>query len=218
MSDFAAARFNMVENQIRPNGVTDARVLEAMADVPRERFVPKKLQDAAYLDEDLAIADGRFLMEPAVFARLVQAAAITPDDLVLDVGCGTGYSTAVLARLAASVVAVESDPQLVERASALLAELDADNAAAVEAPLEAGYPKQAPYDAIVLGGAVDEAPRALTDQLAEGGRLVAVVTGGSAVGRGEVVLRLHGALSRRVLFDAAVPPLPEFRVERGFVF
>ena len=175
MPDFATARFNMVENQIRPNRVTDARVLEAMADVPRERFVPKKLQDAAYIDEDLAIADGRFLMEPAVFARLVQAAAITPDDLVLDVGCGTGYSTAVLARLAA-------------------------------------------YDAIVLGGSVDEAPRALTDQLAEGGRLVAVVTGGSAVGRGVVVLRLHGALSRRVLFDAAVPPLPEFRVERGFVF
>ncbi len=218
MSDFAAARFNMVENQIRPNRVTDARVLEAMADVPRERFVPKKLQDAAYIDEDLAIADGRFLMEPAVFARLVQAAAITPDDLVLDVGCGTGYSTAVLARLAASVVAVESDPQLVERASALLAELDADNAAVVEAPLEAGYPKQAPYDAIVLGGAVDEAPRALTDQLAEGGRLVAVVTGGSAVGRGEVMLRRRGGLSRRVLFDAAVPLLPEFRVERGFVF
>ncbi len=218
MTDYAAARLNMVENQIRPNRVTDPRVLEAMSEVPRERFVPKKLMGIAYVDEDLAVAPGRHLMEPLVFARLLQAAAITPSDLVLDVGSATGYSTAVLARLAAAVVAVECDSELVKGAGALLAELDADNAVVVEGPLEAGYPKQAPYDVIVMGGAVEEMPREIADQLADGGRLVAVVNNGSPVGKVELVLRLRGALSRRVLFDAAVPPLPGFKVAHGFVF
>ncbi len=225
MSNFAAARYNMVENQIRPNRVTDARVLAAMADVPRERFVPKKLQGAAYVDEDLAVAPGRYLMEPAVLARLLQAAAVTPDDVVLDIGCATGYATAVLARLAATVVAVESDPGLVKTASALLAELAADNAVVIKGALAAGYAKQAPYDAILLGGAIDEAPSAITDQLAEGGRLVTVVTGRASgrssgrasVGEAVLMLRVRGVLSRRVLFDAALPPLPGFEVERGFV-
>ena len=218
MADYAVARLNMIEGQIRPNKVTDGRVLAAMAEVPRERFVPKKLQGAAYVDEDLAVAPGRYLMEPAVFARLLQAAAIAPTDLVLDIGCATGYSTAVLARLAATVVAVESDGGLAKTAVALLAELDADNAVVVEGELKAGYAKQAPYDAIVLGGAVEQVPPAITDQLAEGGRLAAVVADGSSVGVGVLMLRARGALLRRVLFDAAVPPLPGFEAERGFVF
>ena len=218
MADYAVARLNMIEGQIRPNKVTDGRVLAAMAEVPRERFVPKKLQGAAYVDEDLAVAPGRYLMEPAVFARLLQAAAIAPTDLVLDIGCATGYSTAVLARLAATVVAVESDRGLAKTAVALLAELDADNAVVVEGELKAGYAKQAPYDAIVLGGAVEQVPPAITDQLAEGGRLAAVVADGSSVGVGVLMLRARGALLRRVLFDAAVPPLPGFEAERGFVF
>ena len=229
MADYAVARRNMIEGQIRPNKVTDGRVLAAMADVPRELFVPKKLQGAAYVDEDLAVAPGRYLMEPAVFARLLQAAAVTPNDVVLDIGCATGYSTAVLARLAATVVAVESDPGLVKTASALLAELAADNAVVIKGTLAAGYAKQAPYDAILLGGAVDEVPPAIADQLAEGGRLVAVVTGRASglssgrssgrasVGEGVLMLRVRGVLSRRVLFDAALPPLPGFEVERGFV-
>ncbi len=218
MADYATARVNMIEGQIRPNRVTDDRVLAAMAEVPRERFVPRKLQGAAYVDQGLAVAPGRYLMEPTVFARLLQAAAIGPDDVVLDIGCATGYSTAVLARLAATVVAVESDPELVKAAGDLLADLDADNAAVVQGVLEKGYARQAPYDAIVLGGAVDEVPPAVADQLAEGGRLVAVVTGGSAAGVGVLMLRARGALSRRVMFDASVPPLPGFAVERGFVF
>ncbi len=218
MADYAVARLNMIEGQIRPNKVTDGRVLAAMAEVPRERFVPKKLQGAAYVDEDLAVAPRRYLMEPAVFARLLQAAAIAPTDLVLDIGCATGYSTAVLARLAATVVAVESDRGLAKTAVALLAELDADNAVVVEGELKAGYAKQAPYDAIVLGGAVEQVPPAITDQLAEGGRLAAVVADGSSVGVGVLMLRARGALLRRVLFDAAVPPLPGFKAERGFVF
>ena len=218
MADYATARVNMIEGQIRPNRVTDDRVLAAMAEVPRERFVPRKLRGAAYVDHGLAVAPGRYLMEPTVFARLLQAAAIGPDDVVLEIGCATGYSTAVLARLAATVVAVESDPALVKAAGDLLADLDADNAAVVKGTLEKGYARQAPYDAIVLGGAVDEVPPAIANQLAEGGRLVAVVTGGSPAGVGVLMLRARGALSRRVLFDASVPPLPGFAVERGFVF
>ena len=217
MADYATARVNMIEGQIRPSKVSDDRVLAAMAAVPRERFVPKRLKGTAYVDESLAVAPGRYLMEPAVFARLLQAAAIGPDDVVLDIGCATGYSTAVLARLAATVVAVESDPEMVTAASDLLAELDVDNAAVVKGALQAGYAKQAPYDAIVLGGAVDEVPPAIAEQLAEGGRLVTVVTRGSPVGTGLLMLRARGQLSRRILFDASTPPLPGFAVERGFV-
>ncbi len=218
MADYAAARVNMIESQIRPNRVTDGRILAAMAEVPRERFVPRKLQGTAYVDQGLAVAPGRYLMKPAVFARLLQAAAIEPDDVVLDIGCATGYSTAVLARLAATVVAVESDPGLVKAAGDLLADLDADNAAVVRGALEKGYARQAPYAAIVLGGAIDEVPPMIADQLAEGGHLVAVVTGGSPAGVGVLMLRARGALSRRILFDASAPPLPGFAVERGFVF
>ena len=127
MTNFAAARINMVENQVRPNRVTDSRVLDAMAEVPRERFVPKPMRGNAYIDDDIEVAAGRYLMEPMVLGRLLQAAAITPGDIVLDVGCATGYSTAVLARLAATVVAVESDAALAETAIELLGELDADN-------------------------------------------------------------------------------------------
>lgn len=218
MPAYEAARANMVENQVRPNKVTDDRVLNAMAAVPRERFVPKKLAGVAYVDEDIAVSEGRYLMEPMVLARLLQAAAIEPGDVVLDIGCATGYSTAVLARLADTVVAVESEAGLAEAAIALMTELDADNTAVVTGELAEGYAKQAPYDVIVLEGAVDEVPRALSDQLVEGGRMVAVVTGANRVGRATLLRRLHGVLSSRVLFDASVPLLPGFGSERGFVF
>ncbi|MCH7930992.1 MAG: protein-L-isoaspartate O-methyltransferase [Proteobacteria bacterium] len=218
MTDYATARINMVENQVRPNRVADQRVLAAMAEVPRERFVPKKYQGLAYVDEDIAVARGRCLMEPLVLARLLDAAAIRPEDVVLDIGCATGYSSAVLARLANTVVALESDAGLAEDAVKILGEIDADNVAVITGALEDGYPEQAPYDVIVLGGAVDEVPPAITDQLAEGGRLVAVVTGGGRVGKGTLTLRARGRLSSRVVFDAAVAPLPGFSIDRGFVF
>ncbi|MDK1020671.1 MAG: protein-L-isoaspartate O-methyltransferase [Candidatus Hydrogenedentes bacterium] len=218
MPAYDTARANMVENQVRPNKVTDDRVLKAMAAVPRERFVPEKFAGIAYVDEDIAVSEGRYLMEPMVLARLLQAAAITAGDVVLDIGCATGYSTAVLARLADTVVAVESEAGLAEAAIALMTELDADNTAVVTGELAEGYAKQAPYDVIVLEGAVEEVPRALSDQLVEGGRMVAVVTGANRVGRATLLRRLHGVLSSRVLFDASVPLLPGFGSERGFVF
>ena len=198
MSVYAEARANMVDNQVRPNRVTDGPVLAAMGLVPRERFVPDDFAGIAYIDEDIAVSPGRYLMEPMVFARLLQAAEITSDDVVLDVGCGSGYSTAVLARLADTVVAVESDAALAEKAIALMTELDADNTAVVTGVLAEGYIKQAPYDVIVLGGAVPEAPRALTDQLAEGGRLVAVVTGNGQVGRATLFRRGPAATEQRL--------------------
>jgi len=218
MTDFAAVRHNMVENQIRPNRVTDPRVIEAMEAVPRELFVPKSLRGLAYIDEDLEVAPGRYLMEPMVMARLLQAAEIGPDDVVLDIGCATGYGPAVLARLATTVVGLESDPALAERATTLLAELGADSAAVVTGPLEAGYAAQAPYDVIVIEGAVEVVPEAITDQLAEGGRLVCVVAGRGTVGKLTAFLRLHGAISRRTEFDAAVPPLPGFQSPPRFEF
>ncbi len=218
MPNYATARLNMVENQIRPNRVTDERLLAAIAEVPRERFVPKRLQGNAYVDQDLALGDGRYLMEPVVFARLLQAAAIGPGDVVLDIGCGTGYSAAVLGKLAGTVVALESDAALAEQAIEALTELDVDNAAVVEGPLDEGYPRQAPYDVIVLGGSVDAVPDAIADQLVEGGRLVAVVNVAPTVGNIEVIHRLRGGLSRRQLFDAAVPILPGFAAEHSFVF
>jgi len=217
MTDYVRARTNMVENQLRPNRVTDERLLAAMAEVPREAFVPEVLRGTACVDEDLPLGGGRYLMEPVVFARLVQAARITAADVVLDVGCATGYSAAVLARLAATVVALEEDAGLQARAEANLAELEVTDATVVAGPLRDGFADQAPYDVIVIEGAVEAVPEALSDQLGEGGRLVAVV-GEGAVGRAALFLRVDGVLSRRDLFDAAVPRLPGFEVAPGFVF
>jgi len=219
MADFAAMRANMVEGQILPSKVSDRRLIDAMLRMPRERFVPAALRGVAYVDEDLEIAPGRFLMEPVVMARLIQAAAIAPSDLVLDVGCATGYATAIMGALAGTVLGLESDPDLAARASALLAELGIDNAAVVEGPLVEGCPHQGPFDVIFIGGAVAEPPRAIVDQLAEGGRLVAVIGGGQGVmGEARRITRIGGIVSGRPLFDAAVPLLPGVQAKLSFVF
>lgn len=217
MNDSAAARRHMIESQIMPSGVTDRGLLAALEAVPREIFVPKSLRGVAYVDEDLEVAPGRYLMEPRVFARLLLAAGIGEDDVVLDVGCGRGYHTAVLARLAGTVVALESDEELAAQASETLTELGVDNAAVVGGPLAEGYPSQAPYDVIFLSGAVEEVPEALGEQLDPSGRLLAVIGTGGA-GQATLMLRHGETLARRSLFDAAIPLLPGFEVEPGFVF
>ena len=218
MVDFAAARWNMVESQLRTNKVTDLRLLDAFETVPRERFVPEPLRGIAYIDQDVALGDGRFVMEPRVLARLLQAAEPGPDDMALDLGCGSGYATAILSRLAATVVALEDDAALAAAANRTLAELEIDNAVVVEGRLAEGYPKQAPYNVILLGGAVAEIPAAITDQLAEGGRLVAVVSAGPGLGRATLMRRDAGVVASRVLYDAVLPMLPGFEAEPGFVF
>lgn len=211
--DFAAARFHMVEGQLRPNKVTDRRILDSMSALPRELFLPPLMAGIAYNDEDIQLAPGRFLMEPMVLARLVQAAAIKPEDRALDIGCATGYSTAVIAALAKSVIGIESDPNLIAQAVKTLAFLAAPNAEFQLAPLAGGWEAAKPYDVILLNGSVDVVPDALFAQLADGGRLVAVLRQfgpAQAAHRGEARLyeKIHGAISHRPLFDANIKPLP----------
>lgn len=218
MADYAVARRNMVDTQIRTNKVTDGRVISAFLDVPRERFLPPELQPVAYLDEDLAIGGGRHLMEPRVMSRMLQMLAIDKNDVVLDIGCGTGYSSALIAHLAATVVVLESDSAFVARANENFTALGIDNVAVVEGALAEGYPSQAPYDVIFIGGAVPEIPTAIAEQLAEGGRLGAVVTGASEIAQTMLVTRRNGLLSARPVFDASVPELPGFSASKEFVF
>jgi protein-L-isoaspartate(D-aspartate) O-methyltransferase len=217
MTDFAVARQRMVLSQLHPDRVTDSRVRDAMSAVPRERFVPDALRGVAYLDEDIEIAQGRYLMEPRVFARLLQAAAFDAGDIVLDVGCGTGYSTAVLARLAATVVALEPDDELRARATGNLEALGVDNAVVVNGALPGGYAAEAPYDVILVNGGVERLPGGLVGQLSPGGRLL-YVDMSTGVGRATLYRRVDGTGSPRVLFDAQVPMLAAFKSEAGFVF
>ncbi len=215
--DYSVARRNMIECQIRTNKVIDEAVLAAMAEVPRERFVPGELQSIAYIDEDLRVADGRFLMEPAVLARLLQEARVAPTDVVLDIGSGAGYGAAVLARMAATVFAQETNAGLAKKAAELYAELNLDNVVPVEGVLSGGCPEHAPFNVILIEGGVDFVPDSIIDQLGDSGRLVAVVRE-RGIGRATVITRIGDHLSRRIAFDAAVPVLPEFARPAGFEF
>lgn len=217
MTEFAAARESMVLSQLQPDRVSDDRIRDAMGEVPREQFVPEELKSVSYIDEDIEIARGRYLMEPRVFGRLLQAANIGSRDVVLDVGCGSGYSSAVIARLAGTVVALESDRHLRDWATGNLERLSVDNAAVVEGDLADGYAGEAPYDVIFVNGAVSEVPSALVEQLAGGGRLVTVVES-DIVGRGTLVTKRNGQVDTNDLFDAQVPLLAGFERRPGFEF
>ncbi|MBL8643779.1 MAG: protein-L-isoaspartate O-methyltransferase [Rhodospirillaceae bacterium] len=215
--DFAAARRNMVASQIKTNRVTDPLVIEAISEVPREKFLAPEQRNFAYVDDDLPIGKGRVIMEPMVLARLLQLADVQTSDNALLIGAGTGYSTAVLARMASSVVAVESDPDLAARASKILTELPVDNAAVVSGDLARGKPEQGPFDVIFINGAVATIPDGLKNQLADGGRLVGIVADGP-MGRATLVTRSGNAFGHRTEFDAATPILPGFQKQTGFVF
>lgn len=218
MLDYAAARHNMVESQIRANNVTDPAIVGAFDAVPRELFVPKQCRGFAYVDEDLRLEGDRYVMEPMVLARLLMMADIGRDDLVLHVGAGTGYGTAILARLACAVVALEEDASLAATATETLAGLGVENAVVVEGPLAGGHPKQAPYNVILVEGGVEEIPTALREQLADGGRLVTVVRAGPGLGKATLFTSSGGVFSGRAVFDAATPLLPGFVRHKGFVF
>jgi protein-L-isoaspartate(D-aspartate) O-methyltransferase len=220
MTEFSAARRKMVDNQLRTYDVTDQTVLAAMAAVPRERFVPAGLEGIAYLDTDISVGagrGGRRLLKPMVLAKLLQAAAIAPTDRVLDVGCATGYSSAILARLAASVVALEEDSGLAGHARRVLADLGVSGVTLVEGPLSAGCPAHAPYDVIVLNGTAEVVPPALFRQLREHGRLIGIVGQDAAC---KVILYhlVRNEVSGRAVFDAAGPPLPGFSRPLAFAF
>lgn len=223
MIDFAELRRGMVDGQVRTNNVTDLRIVSAMLEIPRERFVPANLKPLAYIDEDLLIrpaaagAPARYLLEPMTLARLVQLAGVEETDHVLDVGAGTGYSSAVLSHLAQQVVALDDDKALVGGATSTLADLGIANVAVLEGPLTAGWPAEGPYDVILLNGAVDVVPKALVEQLKDGGRIVAVIGRGGA-GRATVMTKVGQSVSEQVAFNAAVPPLPGFEAKPRFVF
>lgn len=216
--DFAKARANMVDCQVRTNKVTDALLIRALRAVPRDEFVPKAMRPVAYADEDLHIGDGRYLMEPMVLARLIQALEIGADDMVLDIGGASGYSAALMARLACAVVAVDSDAGLVDTAGRVLQQIDINNVVTVAGGLQDGYPKQAPYNGVLFQGAIDRVPPAVMDQVADGGRVAFVERAGPGPGRAVVLARRGDVTTRRILFDAAVPMLPAFEPEPGFVF
>lgn len=221
MIDFAQARRTMVDTQIRVNDVTDGRIVAALMAVPREDFVPAARRDLAYIDDDIAVSEpaagkpARYLIELMVLAKMLHAAEIRSADKVLDIGVATGYSAAVLAEFAASVVAVEEDEALAAAARAALA--GRANVTVEAGPLAAGAAAQGPYDVIMLEGAVEAVPQALLDQLKDGGRLVAVVGTGRAA-KCLVHSRIGEEISARAVFDAAIPPLPGFAAARGFVF
>jgi protein-L-isoaspartate(D-aspartate) O-methyltransferase len=216
--DFAAARRNMVESQIRTNRVTDERIVAALGEIPRELFVGEDRAAIAYVDEALTLGGGRYLMEPMAFAMLLQAAEIGGDDVVLDIGCATGYSSAVLARFAGTVVALEEDTGFAARATELLAELKIDNVAVMEGALTAGHAGQAPYNAIVISGAVAEVPEVIIRQLADGGRLVFIEASEDGLGRGFLIGKYGESISRRHIFDAGSPILPGFEGRPAFSF
>jgi protein-L-isoaspartate(D-aspartate) O-methyltransferase len=218
-----AARLNMVEGQLRTNRVTDEAVLDGFLTTPRERFVPASLRGIAYVDDDVPLGNGRVLIEPLVLARLLQWAEIGKTDKVLEIGCATGYGAALLARMAQHVVAVESDAALAAQARANFAALGIGNVALHEAPLAQGWRAGAPYNVILINGAVGQIPTAISDQLAEGGRLVTVTTGSAGpvdarLGEAVLMTRAEGKVSSRPIFDAVIQPLPDFARAPAFAF
>jgi len=215
--DFELARRNMVDNQVRTNRVTDPLVISALRSVPREVFVPAPAKSLSYIDDDIEVAPGRYLMQPMILARLLQMAEVQRTDVVLDLGCASGYSAALLGHMATSVVALEEDPALVNWAAETLLGLGIDNAAVMEGPLPLGLADQGPYDVILIDGMVDRVPDDVREQLAEGGRLVAVVRD-KGIGRATLMTRRGGAFGHRVDFDASIAPLPGFAEAPAFVF
>ncbi len=208
---FSEARFNMVESQIRPFSVTDEKVLKAFRETPREQFVPAGMAAQAYQGEELNIGGNRFLIEAPAYARLVQGAELAPDAHVLDVGCLQGYSSAILARVAGSVVALDSDEWIVQAKKN-----KPDKVIFVAGKLAEGAKSKAPYDAIFINGAVQNIPQALVEQLAEGG--VIATFRRDAGGQAVLYRKIKGTMTLQILFDAFVPMLKEFTKEESFVF
>lgn len=217
MIDFAAARRNMVDGQVRTADVTDLRIQSAMLEIARENFVPPDSAGLAYLDLDLPVgkAGSRRLLKPMVLAKLIHAADIASSDRVLDVGCATGYAAAVLARLAGEVVALDEDTDLARAAKSALAAQT--NVTVVSGPLTSGWPKAAPYDVILLEGATEVAPQAFLRQLRDGGRLVCVLGGGPGA-KAMLYCRSGQELGGRPIFDANAAVLPGFAKPPTFAF
>lgn len=216
---FATARRNMVDSQILPNRVVDENIIDAMSELPRENFLPSARRSMAYMDDSILIEDGRYIMQPMVLGRLLDIAETKSTDVALAIGCGTGYGVAVLARLVETVVAIESDASMRSKAERNLVDLGIDNVAIVDGEMAAGHAKEAPFDLIYIDGAVPEVPQAIIEQLADGGRLVAVeMPVGKPVGRGVIVQRFGASHAKREVFDAVEHMLPGFTQVSAFSF
>ena len=215
MTDYAARRTMMVDTQIRPSDVTKFPIIDAMLSVPREAFVPRTMREAAYVGENVDLGGGRVVLDPRTLAKMLDAVEIQGDELVLDIGATLGYSTAVMARMAELVVAVEEDEEMAGEAQNLLFEHGANNVVVHQGTLTAGAPEHGPYDVIVLQGAVGHLPETLTDQLKEGGRIACLFMEGS-LGVVRIGYKIDGALTWRFSFNAGAPVLPGFEPHAAF--
>lgn len=215
MTDFAARRRMMVDTQVRPSDVTKFPIIDAMLSVPREAFVPGGQREAAYVGGNLDLGGGRVMLEARTLAKMLDALDIRPSDMVLDIGCGLGYSTAVIARMAEAVVAVEEDAALAGQAQARLSAEGIDNAVVIEGPLVAGAARHGPYDAIVVEGAAEQVPGAILAQLKDGGRIACLFMEG-ALGLCRIGHKVDGAVTWRFAFNASAPVLPGFEVRQEF--
>ncbi|MGP6087909.1 protein-L-isoaspartate O-methyltransferase family protein [Antarctobacter jejuensis] len=215
MTDFATRRRMMVDTQVRPSDVTEFPIIDAMLTVPREAFVPRDRVEAAYASEHVDLGEGRVLLDPRVFAKLLDALNLSNRDLVLDIGAGYGYSSAVIARIAEAVVAVEDDEARAGEAENLMAEHHADNVILHNGPLAAGAPEHGPYDAIIVEGGVEVLPDTLIDQLKEGGRM-AVIFMENALGTVRIGHKLDGKMSWRYSFNGTAPVIEGFEKTAEF--
>jgi protein-L-isoaspartate(D-aspartate) O-methyltransferase len=215
MTDFSTRRVMMVDTQVRPSDVTKFPIIAAMLAVPREVYVPARMREAAYIGENVNIGAGRVLLEARTLAKMLDALDIQPHELVLDLGCGLGYSTAIIAKLADAVMAVEADEALAAEAQRTLSAEGVDNAAVITGPLAAGAAKHGPYDVITVQGGVEVVPQAIIDQLKDGGRIACVFMTG-ALGEARVGYKSGGNVTWRAVFNASAPVVPGFAASRGF--
>lgn len=216
MTDFAARRTVMVDTQVRPSDVTKFPIIDAMLSVPREAFVPDTKREAAYIGENIDLGGGRVVLEPRTLAKMLDALDIQADELVLDLGCGLGYSAAVLARLADFVVAVESDEVMAADAQTNLSEFGADNVAVIAGEVAEGNAKNGPYDVIIVQGAVEQMPDALLDQLKDGGRITAIFADGT-LGTVRIGYKIDGKVVWRHAFHAGAPVVAGFEAAHAFI-
>jgi protein-L-isoaspartate(D-aspartate) O-methyltransferase len=217
VTNFQERRTMMVDTQVRPSDVTKFPIIDAMLRVPREDFVPSARREAAYMSENLPLGQGRVVLDPRSFAKMLDGLDVEPSDVVLDIGSGLGYSAAVLAQLAEAVVAVEDEPAYAAESTTALAEFGADNVAVVEAPLSEGAAKHGPYDAILIEGGVADVPSAILEQLKEGGRIAAIFMDG-ALGTCRIGHLSGGHVNWRYAFNASAPVLAGFEAASEFTF
>lgn len=217
MTDFSAARTAMVDCQVRPSDVTKFPIIEALLAVPRESYVPAAKKSVAYAGEHIALSADRVLLDARTFAKMLDSVNIRPTDLVLDLGCGMGYSSAVIARLAEAVVAVEEDPDLADIATESLTDMSVDNVLVTHAKLSEGNAKHGPYDVVIAEGAIEELPRAIAEQIKDGGRIVAIMQQDN-LSQCRIGHKSDGSISWRYAFDASAPLLAGFEAQEEFAF